>query len=497
MDLDNINSPLPPRRIPEKPPEEEKIIDPKPEQAIPTEVESAATTQNKDNFWVKYGKWIAIAAGVLILILVVIIIIPKNSEKQEVVTLNYWGLWESEEIMNGVISDFEAKNPLIKINYKRNQLSNYRTRLTSRLVKTGAVDNEDVDIFRIHNTWIPMFRDYLEKVPIDKVASIGLDTDFFDVYAEDLKENGRWLSIPLMYDGLALYYNKDLLEKADIALPRSWWELNEAAVKLTTKNSSEVIQIAGAGIGVVNGNVEHWGDVLGLMMKQNGINFAKKTNMEANLEDALKYYASFSKSGQSVWDDSLPNATELFANGKLAFYFGNSWRVFDLATLNKNLNYGITTIPQLPINGDITDRNAELTNIHWASYWTEGVNNKSKYQAQAWKFLEYLSSKEVLEKLYLAESQVRAFGEIYPRKSMMNELKDNPKIWPFVSVANNAESWYIASATSDDGLNSEMQKYFTDAINNLNNYSTNTQDEVMATLKNGITQLQQKYSLKK
>ena len=77
----------------------------------------------------------------------------------------------------------------------------------------------------------------------------------------------------------------------------------------------------------------------------------------------------------------------------------------------------------------------------------------------------------------------------------MNELKDNVKVWPFVSVANNAESWYVASSTDDDGLNSEMQKYFTDAINSLNDYASNT--DIMTALKNGIAQLQQKYSLKR
>jgi multiple sugar transport system substrate-binding protein len=481
--------------MPEKLLEEEKPTTIKTEETV-RQTAATSATGPKDDFWSKYGKWVAIVAGVLILVLIIVLVATsKTPKKQETVTLNYWGLWENEEIMNGVISDFEAKNPLIKVNYKRNQISNYRTRLASRLAKTGTSDNEDVDIFRIHNTWIPMFKDYLASVPTSKVTSIGLDTDFFDVYAKDLKENGKWLSVPLMYDGLALFYNKDLLQKANIEVPKSWWELNEAASKLTTKNDSGTIQMAGAGIGVANGNVEHWSDILGIMMKQNGIDFAKKTNMDSNLEDALKYYASFARSGQSVWDDSLPNATELFANGKLAFYFGNSWRVFDLATLNKDLNYGITTVPQLPINGDITDRNAELTNIHWASYWAEGVNSKSKHQEEAWKFLEYLSSKEVLEKLYSAESQVRAFGEIYPRKSMMNELKDNVKVWPFVSVANNAESWYVASSTDDDGLNSEMQKYFTDAINSLNDYASNT--DIMTALKNGIAQLQQKYSLKR
>jgi ABC-type glycerol-3-phosphate transport system substrate-binding protein len=153
-------------------------------------------------------------------------------------------------------------------------------------------------------------------------------------------------------------------------------------------------------------------------------------------------------------------------------------------------------VPQLPTLGGITSGDdTELTDIHWASYWTEGVNKKSQHQEEAWKFLEYLSSKEVLEKLYTAQSQIRNFGEIYPRKSMTDKLKDNPKVWPFLSVANKASSWYLASETGDDGVNSEMQKYFTDGINGISREGSTT--ETMAALKSGISQLQQKYSLKK
>jgi ABC-type glycerol-3-phosphate transport system substrate-binding protein len=231
-------------------------------------------------------------------------------------------------------------------------------------------------------------------------------------------------------------------------------------------------------------------------MKQNGINFSQiKSGFDKNLEDVLKYYASFAKSPDYVWNENMPSTTSLFASGKLAFYFGPSWRVFDIEKLNKNLKYGIAIVPQLPINGGFTGDDTELTNIHWATYWTEGVNSKSKYQDESWKFVEYLSSKEVLEKLYTAESQIRSFGEIYPKKSMSESLKSNNKVWPFVSVADNAKSWYLASATGDDGVNTEMQKYFADAVNQMT--LNNDTEAAITNLKNGIIQLQTKYGLKR
>lgn len=412
------------------------------------------------------------------------------------VTLKYWGLWEEDSVMSGIIADFEAENPNIKIEYKKNQKDGYRGRLIGRLAKSG--ESEDVpDIFRIHNTWIPMFRDELAVVPKATVEEIGLDTDYFDVYKNDLKENDQYLSIPIMYDGLVMFYNPDILSKAQVKVPNNWWDLKRSAAKITEKDTDGKIKTAGVAMGTVE-NVDHWSDIVGLMIKQNGVNL---TNLSADnqkkLKDVLNFYTLF-KTTDKVWDESLPNSTQYFASGNLAFYFGPSWRAFDIQALNPNLKFGVAAVPQLPTTESVpTDEiNAEidLTNIHWASYWTEGVNNKSKHQKEAWKFLEYLSSVEVLEKMYQADSQIRSFGQIYPRKSMVDKIRSNPKVKPLVDTANNATSWYLASDTWDDGLNTEMQKYFSDAINSiLANGGDNEED--MKTLVNGIKQLQQKYKL--
>lgn len=496
MDIEQIKSPLPPRKLNtnlmEETEEKEVSQIPTPRQPEIISEPPVKTEKIKKNY-----KVLIILVALLILGLILFFVFfNKKGKTNNTVTLNYWSLWEDPTLINGVIADFEKINPDIKINYKRNQLVNYRTRLDGRLGKTGNNGTEEVDIFRFHNTWVPMLKQYLAPVPNDLVSKINLENDYWNVYKEDLKENNSWLSIPIMYDGLALFYNQELLDAAKIPVPNDWWELEQAAKKLTVKDTKGNIEISGVGLGIVNGNVDHWSDILGLMMKQNGINFTQiKTGFDKNLEDVLKYYASFAKSTDYVWSENQPSTTNLFANGKLAFYFGPSWRVFDIEKLNKNLKYGVAAVPQLPINGGITGDDTELTNIHWATYWTEGVNNKSKYQAQAWKFLEYLSSKEVLEKMYAAQSQIRSFGEIYPKKSMGESVKNNTKVWPFVSVADNAKSWYLASATGDDGLNTEMQKYFADAVNQMTSQSDTT--TTITNLKNGITQLQTKYGLRR
>ncbi len=496
VELEEIKSPLPAREInKERLPEEKPVNDHVEARTVmPTEVPVGENppVDKKNN-----RKKIFIFGAIgLVLIFALIFYLLSGKNKPELVTLNYWGLWEDETVMNGLIADFESKNANIKINYRRNQINDYRTRLIGRLEKTGNEDVETVDIFRIHNTWIPMFRNYLEAVPSETATKIALDTDFFDVYKTDLKENGNYLSIPLMYDGLALFYNKDLIAEAKVELPKTWWELEAIANKLTTKDETGKIKVSGVALGTAD-NVDHWSDIVGLMMKQNGIDLSKsEVNNYSNLGDVLSFYTSF-VTKDKVWDETMPNSTLLFANGKLAFYIGPSWRIFDIQKLNKSLNFGITGMPQLPVLGEngTSDDQTKLTDIHWASYWTEGVNSKSKHQEEAWKFLEYLSSVEGLTNMYTAASQIRDFGEIYPRKSMVTKINDNWKVAPFVNNANQSTSWYLASETNDSGVNSDMQKYFGDAINLM--IEGNDPEKAMETLKSGVNQTQTKYKLKR
>lgn len=503
MTVEDIKSPLPARNIPE--PENEPV-----EAARIETLDQVETNEPIDNppsqpeeKPVKKNKKLFLFGGIglgliVILVLVFAVIIPRiNASKKEIITINYWGLWEEPAIMGSLIAEFESKNPLIKVNYKMNQKNDYRTRLIGRLSKSGD-ETEVPDIFRIHNTWMPMFKSYLAPVPASTSKSLELDSDFFDTYKSSLKINNQFAAIPLMYDGLALFYNKELIESSQVSLPKSWWDLKSAANKLTVKDEEGKIKVAGVAMGLTD-NVDHWSDILGLMMKQNGVDPLNTTpeNLK-KMEDVIKFYTIF-RTQDKVWDESLPSSTQLFASGKLAFYFAPSWRVFNINDLNKDLKYEIITVPQLPtldnVGSNETNTDAELTNIHWATYWVEGVNNKSKHQEEAWKFLEYLASREGLEKMYTAASQTREFGEIYPRKSMVGKINTISKINPYISVANDAESWYMASNTNDDGLNTEMQKYFADAVNGYILKSENN-ETIMETLKKGIEQVKTRYQLK-
>jgi len=120
------------------------------------------------------------------------------------VTLTYWGLWENEAIIKPVITAFEAKNPKIKIQYVKQSHKQYRERLQA------AIDRgEGPDIFRFHNTWVPMLYTQLAPVPDTVMTASEFDSTFYPVAKGDLVAGETIYGIPLMVDGLGLYYNED------------------------------------------------------------------------------------------------------------------------------------------------------------------------------------------------------------------------------------------------------------------------------------------------
>ena len=137
MDPADIQSPLPQRQpnISSEPATEPKL---EPAVTLSTPVAKPPTSgfSSKTIPVAKdFPKFVVPLAIVVVLIILGIVVynflLPVLQGKSAtVVTLNYWGLWEDRSIIDGVIADFEAKNPNIKINYKTQQKNDYRSRLS-------------------------------------------------------------------------------------------------------------------------------------------------------------------------------------------------------------------------------------------------------------------------------------------------------------------------------------------------------------------------------
>jgi len=432
---------------------------------------------------------------ILLIILIIIgisfaifrFVLPRLSQKSGIggkkeATLTYWGLWEPEAVMSEILTDWAQEHPEIKINYVFQSPKEYRERLQSVLAR-----GEGPDIFRFHITWTPMFKNELEPVPSSVMSASQFENSFYPVAATTLRLGSNFLGVPLMMDTLALFYNESLFQAAGKSPPKTWEELRQLATDLTVKDENGRIVVAGAALGVT-GNVDHWSDILGLMMLQNGADLSDPAACQRQGDeeiclgvDALSFFTIFSQTDR-VWDETMPSSTTAFATEKLAMYFGPSWRVFNIKEVNPQLNFKIAPAPQL-----------SGTEITWASFWAEGVNKSSQHKKEAWEFLKFLSSQETMEKLYQTASKTRLFGELYSRVEMAPLLNQNALAKPFLDQAPKAQTWYLCSRTHDNGLNDRMIKYFEDAVNAVN--QGRSAKEALKTVSNGVSQLLSQYGI--
>jgi len=373
----------------------------------------------------------------------------SSNSSGDTVKLSYWGLWEPTEVLEGVIADYEAEHPGINVDYRKQSHKDYRERL-----QTAIASGNGPDIFRFHASWTSMLSNELSPLPSSIMNPEEFQKTFYPVAVNQLQSQGQLMGIPLMYDGLALYYNKEVLKTANSQPPETWAELKSLADNLTvpsdkSKRSASNIERGGLAIGNAS-NVEHFSDIIALLILQNGGDPADPTSTEVS--DALVFYTNFI-TADKVWSSSLPSSTVAFARGDAAMMIAPSWRVHEVKSINPQLDFGIAPIPKL---GD--------SSITWATFWAEGVNSKSEFSDESWEFLSYLSSKEVLRKMYSDANQVRAFGELYPRIDMADELSSDELVSPFLADAPIADGWYLSSYTHDNGVNDQLIKYYEDAV---------------------------------
>ncbi len=434
------------------------------------DIESEITDNPKGIIGILKNSWIRkVLIGVvviIILIIIILIIMPKQQGGKNA-TLVWWGLWEDKATMQPIIDEFEKQNPNIKIQYIKQDPERYRDTLLARINNgTGP------DIFRYHNTWVPMLSSVLAPLPQDVIRSDDFKKEYYPVMQKDLTQNGAIYGIPLGVDSLALFVNTDLLKAAGISVPKDWNQFADAVKKMTVKdNETQKIQTAGTTLGTY-GNIMHAPDIVSMMFLQQGADLRKISSEKDNLTAALAFYASFAKGKDMTWDDSLDNSQLAFARGQVAMYFGFSWDIFTIEQLktNTNLKYEIHPVPGLVGGKSITV----------ASYWAEGVSSRSRNQKEAMQFMHYLTQKNTLQKLYTEASKTRLFGEPYPRVDMADELKSNPLVYPFISQLNNAGSSYFASNTrdGDTGLNKRANTYLENAINAIVKNNSSAESEV-------------------
>ncbi|MGR6973166.1 sugar ABC transporter substrate-binding protein [Streptomyces cynarae] len=136
---------------------------------------------------------------------------------------------------------------------------------------------------------------------------------------------------------IALFYNKDMLAEAGVAVPKTWDELKAAAAKLTRPGRYGMAVDA-------NATFEGTWQFLPFLWSNGGDERRLDTPQAAQ---ALQLWVDLVKSGsmsKSVLNWTQADVHDQFVAGKAAMMVNGPWRISEL-NQDKNLHWGVARIP--------------------------------------------------------------------------------------------------------------------------------------------------------
>ncbi len=298
--------------------------------------------------------------------------------------------WEPElpaGALRGIIDDFEAQNPDIKVTLVSGPYAN-----THDQIVVGAASGTLSDVVGLDGAWV---NDLAKQGAIAQLDDLMAAANFDPKQvAAIIKVKGNSYMFPVASFVYPVFMNLDLLKAAGIEnMPQTRAEFMEAAKKLTDASKNQYGWVLPLSLQAPNGiqnDVMSWLWASGKSMLKDGQPDLTNEDVVGTLEFVKSMYdagvispGTFAKKEQ--------DKVEEFVNGRVAMMVDSLAHINLIRERNPDLNFGITAVPA--VAGYDGKRG-----LPYAS-WGIGVSENSEHKAEAFKLVSYLLSSEVNAKL--------------------------------------------------------------------------------------------------
>lgn len=301
-------------------------------------------------------------------------------------TIEFIQWWEPEMpvgALRGIMDDFEAMNPGIKVTLVSGPYSSTRDQIV-----VGAASGTLSDVVGLDGAWVNGLSKQGAIASLDEL----MDKAKYDrsQITDIVKVDGKSVMFPLASFVYPVFVNLDLAKAAGVdAMPSTRSEFAEAAKKMTDAPKNQygwVLPLSLQSPGGIQNDVMSWVWASGASMMKDG-----KPDLENEaVVGTLDYIQSLNKAGvisPGIFAKKEQDKVEEFVNGRVGMMVDSLAHVNLIRERNPNLKFGISALPAV-------DGYTGKRGMPYAS-WGIGVSEGSEHKDEAWKLVEFLMSAEV------------------------------------------------------------------------------------------------------
>lgn len=380
----------------------------------------------------------------------------------EPIVLQWWRTDDNTNSFSTVVNDYRAQHPNVSVNVKI-----FRPEELEQQLLEALASGKGPDLVSLPNTRIKAWQERLAPLPtklnlsfiemkgfikkeptavqkqVDTIKLTTFKNQYVDVVTNDAVIEDKIYALPLSLDTLHLYYNRTLLNAANIPLPPSTWNAFKADVQKLTKldKQSRILQ-SGVALGEAD-NITYAPELVAALMLQNGTSMVNSNNTLATFagslgsgnqkfvpgQDAIRFYTDYANPSKETYSWSKDEVVDFqaFASGKVGFMFALWKDQAKLKTLAPQLKFGIANFPQI---------DGASAPTYYAAYNLEAVTKQSTHQNEAWDFLQFLSQPKEIAKYLSVTRKPTAHLSLIPTQSA------DPDMAVAAKQLLNAKNWY-------------------------------------------------------
>lgn len=319
------------------------------------------------------------------------------------------GAQQRPEVMRDIFSRYMAQHPGVLI---EQETGGATSELQSRYLNMMlSASDTHLDIFLIDIVRPAQYAAAGWLEPLDQYLGAERNA-VIDAYLPSYRQsnviNGKLVVLPAFADAQFLYYRKDLLNKYQIAPPKTWDELELAASKILAGERNPKLQGLSFQAKAVESAVctflmPYWS--LGGSLDKDGKMVLDKPKVEAG----LGMWLNLLRKGvvkKNIAEVGTDDTRKEFQAGNVLFAvnFGYAWNHFQTAADSKVKDLvGVVPAPAMKTG----------VSASCMGGWQWGVSAFSKNKVEAVKLIRWLASPEVSKILALKASNLPVFANVY------------------------------------------------------------------------------------